>query len=60
MSITDINGKTLIIEDLDGAITQTDQFRSMICPNNSVDSEFLRETNAYWEDLYQKLIKLKK
>jgi hypothetical protein len=60
MSVTDINGKIITIEDLDGAITQTDRFRSMTCPNDSVDSEFLRETNAYWEHLYQELKKLKK
>jgi hypothetical protein len=55
MNITDINGKVIEISDLDLAIIQADDFRhySTIQPGQV---EFVLKQQAYWEDIYQKLI----
>lgn len=58
LKITDIDGKEIEITDLDLALMQADDFRHYrhTDPSRAAAGERLR---AYWEDLYQKLLKLK-
>jgi hypothetical protein len=59
MTIVDINGKIITVENLDLAILQADDYRHY----RHVDSSFklLDEgLQAYWDDVYQKLLRLKK
>jgi len=57
MTILDINGAEIQIADLSLAIMQADDFRhySTTQPENL---DFFRKQQAYWEDIYQKLILL--
>lgn len=55
MQIIDLEGKEIKVTDLDKAIEQADTFRNM---GDEAD-EFEKERKAYWQDLYDKLIKLK-
>jgi hypothetical protein len=58
MTIVDQNGKIITVENLDSAILQADDYRNY----RHVDPSFksLDEgLQAYWEDVYQKLLTLK-
>ncbi|MBL4675886.1 MAG: hypothetical protein JKY70_06745 [Mucilaginibacter sp.] len=58
MEITDLNGKVIEVDDLDLALMQADDFRHY----RHTDNRFTRldeELNAYWEDVYNKLWKLR-
>lgn len=58
MKITDLDGKLMQVIDLDLALLQADDFRHY----KHTDKKFAqldRELNAYWKDVYQKLLKLK-
>ena len=57
MNITDINGKVIEISDLDLAIIQADDFRHYSTTQPG-QVEFVLKQQAYWEDIYQKLILL--
>ncbi|MFD2871951.1 hypothetical protein ACFS5N_05695 [Mucilaginibacter ximonensis] len=57
MKITDINGFDLEIDDLQLAIMQADDYRHMKHLNleyQALDAKL----QAYWDDVYQKLIQL--
>ena len=57
MKIIDLDGKVIEVENLGLAIMQADDYRHM----KHSDPAFakLDETqNAYWDDVYQKLLKL--
>jgi hypothetical protein len=58
MKIVDKNGKGIAIEDLDLAILQADDYRHYrhVGPAfKALEEELL----TYWEDIYQKLLRLK-
>ncbi|QEM06184.1 hypothetical protein DIU31_022680 [Mucilaginibacter rubeus] len=58
MKIVDINGKIITVENLDLAILQADDYRHYRHANPSFKS--LDEgLQAYWEDVYQKLLRLR-
>ena len=58
MTIIDNNGKTITVENLDLAIMQADDYRhySHVDPSFKSGDEGLQ---AYWEDIYQKLLRLR-
>ena len=57
-TIKDKEGKTITIKDLDLAIMQADDFRH--CRHSDPKFKTLDEhLQAYWEDVYQKLLRLK-
>lgn len=58
MYITDLNGQRIEIDNLQLAIMQADDYRNLeyLNPTQSTLAEKQRE---YWEDIYQKLLKLK-
>lgn len=59
MTIVDKNGKIITIENLDLAILQADDYRHYRHTDPSFKS--LDEgLQAYWEDVYQKLLGLKR
>ncbi|HVX00155.1 MAG TPA: hypothetical protein VHA52_06960 [Candidatus Babeliaceae bacterium] len=59
MTIKDINGNTITIEDLDLAIMQADDYRHY--RHTSIQYAGVDERQRrYWEDVYQKLLQLKK
>jgi hypothetical protein len=59
MKILDLNGKIIEVENLDLAIMQADDYRHM--KHNDPAFTKLDETlNAYWDDVYQKLLKLRR
>ena len=57
MKITDLNGFDLEIENLQLAILKADEYRhyAHFNPEHRLADEKLQ---AYWEDVYQKLIQL--
>jgi len=55
MEITDLAGNKITVTDLRLAIMQADDFRHYRVENPSAHHEYL---TAYWEDMYQKLIRL--
>lgn len=57
MKITDLNGVELEIDNLPLAITQADDYRhyAHLDPGHQ-EADARRQ--AYWEDIYQKLLKL--
>ena len=57
MKITDRNGFELEVEDLQLAIMQADDNRHFQHFNPDL-AEQTMEKRAYWEDIYQKLLKL--
>lgn len=59
MKITDQNGKLITIENLDLAILKADDYRHYRHTDPALKKldECLQ---AYWEDLYQKLLRLRK
>lgn len=58
MTITDQNGKIITIENLELAIMQADDYRHYrhVDPSFKLLDEGLQ---AYWEDVYQKLVQLR-
>ncbi|SFC69756.1 hypothetical protein SAMN05421747_1202 [Parapedobacter composti] len=56
MHIIDLNGRKKEVTDLDKAIQQAENFKDMhhIPP---VESD--KERQAYWRDIYKKLVQLK-
>jgi len=58
MNITDINGKVIEISDLDLAIIQADDVRHYSTTQPEQLAFVLRQ-QAYWQDIYQKLLSLK-
>jgi len=57
MTIIDLNGFELEIEDLALAIMQADDYRHFEHINPDL-AELTMKRKAYWEDIYQKLLKL--
>ncbi len=58
MKVIDLNGKEITIENLDLAILQADDYRHY----QHTDPAFKlmdERQQAYWEDVYQKLVLLK-
>ncbi|MBS1527517.1 MAG: hypothetical protein JST19_17855 [Bacteroidetes bacterium] len=58
MKIIDLDGKVIEIENLDLAIMQADDYRHMR-HNDPALTEFDKKQQAYWNDVYQKLLKLR-
>jgi hypothetical protein len=59
MNIIDLNGKPIVITDLQLAILQADDYRNYQL-SGSRHIAFNRKQQAYWEDVYQKLLLLEK
>jgi len=57
MTITDLNGLELEIKDLDLAIMQADDYRHFEHFNPDF-AELTAKRREYWEDIYQKLLKV--
>lgn len=57
MEIIDLNGKKIGIIDLQLSILQADDFRHYQL-NGSDKAEYNRQQQAYWEDIYIKLLLL--
>jgi hypothetical protein len=58
MEIIDLGGKTIVISDLEKAITQSDLFRTYTHTDpafQQLDSQL----QAYWQDIYGKLMQLR-
>jgi hypothetical protein len=58
MKIIDLNGKLIEVENLDLAFQQADVYRHYRHTDNAF-AQMDIELQAYWEDIYQKLLKLK-
>lgn len=58
MHVVDIEGKLISVTNLDQAISQCDNFRN-IKHKSKCFSKLDEELNIYWNDLYNKLLKLK-
>ncbi len=56
MKIIDLNGHEMEITDLQLALMQADDYRHY---RTSQPNELCRKRQAYWEDIYQKLVKLR-
>jgi hypothetical protein len=56
MKIIDMNGKAIGVENLDLALMQADDYRHY---RVSAPTAGDLDRYAYWEDIYQKLLKLK-
>ncbi len=59
MKIKDLDGEEITVSDLDLAIMQADDYRHI----TTIDPEqlaFAIQRQAYWEDIYQKLLNLKR
>ncbi|PTQ91830.1 hypothetical protein C8P68_1173 [Mucilaginibacter yixingensis] len=56
MYIIDLDGKKIEVTDLDLAIMQADDFRHY---RVTKPSEYQRYLYKYWEDFYQKLLRIK-
>ncbi|WP_432328185.1 hypothetical protein ACRQ5D_34405 [Mucilaginibacter sp. P25] len=59
MFIKDLNGKRIEVTDLQLAILQADDYRHYRL-SGFAHEEFNREQNAYWEDVYIKLLILER
>ena len=58
MKIIDLDGKVIEIENLDLAIMQADDYRRY----QHTDAAFIeldKKQQTYWEDVYEKLLKLR-
>lgn len=55
MQITDLNGDTITVTDLNKAIEQTEFFKDYHVP--PVESD--KDRQVYWDDMYKKLLALK-
>jgi hypothetical protein len=58
MKIIDLNGKEITVENLDLAILQSDDYRHYL-HSDPAFKQIDERQQAYWEDVYQKLILLK-
>jgi hypothetical protein len=58
MKIRDIKGSFIEVTDLDQAIKQAKDFKDMKHEDESF-AEFDKKQQAYWTDMYNKLIALK-
>lgn len=58
MKIIDLDGKEIEVTDLDLAVMQADDYRHY-CHADPAFAERDNHLQAYWEDLYQKLWRLK-
>lgn len=58
MKIIDLDGKVIEIENLDLAIMQADDYRHWRHTDPSF-AELDKKMQAYWNDVYQKLLKLR-
>ncbi|SDH29499.1 hypothetical protein [Mucilaginibacter gossypii] len=58
MKIIDIDGKEIAVTDLDLAIMQADDYRHYMHSDPTYKA-FDERQQAYWEDVYQKLLALK-
>lgn len=56
MKIKDIKGEIIQITDLEKALQQADDFRKY---NSNSENFFDKERKIYWQDIYNKLKKLK-
>lgn len=54
MQITDLENNVVTLTDLEASIKQADAFR-----NFKVGDDFSKRRQAYWEDMYHKLVALK-
>lgn len=59
MQITDLDGTVKTVIDIDAGIEQADSFRKLRHADPGY-RELDKRLQAYWEDLYQKLVALKK
>ena len=59
IKIKDLNGEIKTVTDLDEAIKQTRFFKDLKHEDPSYH-EFDAKQNKYWNDLFEKLIKIKK
>jgi hypothetical protein len=57
MQVTDLNGFTIEVTDLNEAIRITAQYKEYRHESKSF-SEFDKRQKAYWMDMYEKLIRL--
>lgn len=55
MTILDLNGSEIQVADLNLALIQADDFRNY-STSQPENLEFFRKQQAYWEDIYQKLL----
>jgi hypothetical protein len=58
MEIIDLNGTEITVTDLDLAIMQADDYRHYGL-SDPAQKAFMEKQQAYWEDVYQKLMALK-
>ena len=58
MKITDLDGRPIEITDLDLALLQADDYRHYR-HNDPAMAAADQRLQAYWEDIYQKLVALK-
>jgi hypothetical protein len=58
MEIIDLDGKAIKVMDLDLAILQADDYRHY-CHADPVHAEQDRVLQAYWQDVYEKLIRMR-
>jgi hypothetical protein len=56
MKIIDLDGNTIEVTDLAIALMQADDYRHY---RVSEPTEMHRKLQTYWEDIYQKLLKIK-
>lgn len=56
MKITDLKGLQIEVTDLDKAIEQAENFKEL---HHVPPAESDKERQAYWRDIYQKLLQLK-
>jgi len=57
IQIEDKNGENLEVANLDQAIKQADYFRNF-SHTDKLFEEFDRKRQAYWQDIYEKLMKI--
>lgn len=57
IQIEDKNGKNIRVTNLTQAIEQADYFRNF-AHTDKIFEKFDKERQAYWQDLYDKLIKI--
>jgi hypothetical protein len=57
MKVTDLNGCTIEVTDLQRAIKITRQYKDY-CHDDKSFSEFDKRQKAYWTDMYEKLMKI--
>lgn len=59
MKVVDTNGKEIVVTDLNKAIEQADLFRGFKHQDTGFE-KFDEQQHRYWNDIYQKLLELKK